>query len=555
MNYGLFEVVEGIYQIRGFDISNMTLIAGDTGWIVIDPLMAAETAKAGMDLVREHLPERPVVAVIYTHSHTDHFGGIKGVVTEEEVLSGDVKVIAPEGFLEHAISENVFAGNAMSRRSVYQFGPLLSRGIKGQVDAGLGKTVATGTVTLIPPTDIVTETGQTMTVDGVDIIFQNAPGSEAPAEMMFYFPQFKALCLSEDACRTLHNLYTLRGAQIRDPLAWSRYLNETLELFGDKAEVAFASHHWPTWGQANIVDLVKKQRDVYKYIHDQTLRLMNQGYTMIEIAEMLELPESLSQEWYNRGYYGTVSHDVKAVYQRYLGWFDANPAHLHPLPPVESAKKYVEFMGGAEAVLGKARHAFEEGDYRWVAEVVNHVVFAAPDNTAARRLQADALEQLGYQAESAIWRNFYLVGASELREGLPDVAGGSSASPDMIAAMTIDLLFDFMAIHVNGPQAAGEKFAFNLIFTDTGEQYVMTLENSVLNYTKGKQLADADTTIILSREALDHILTGNERFLRAIRFLWAIIVGDIQIQGDWLAIIQLSLLMDSFDLWFNIVTP
>jgi alkyl sulfatase BDS1-like metallo-beta-lactamase superfamily hydrolase len=548
MNAGLFKVVDRIYQVRGLDLANITFIQGDTGWIVIDPLTCTETAAAALALINTNLPARPVVAVIYTHSHVDHFGGVKGVISQADVDDGKVQVIAPAGFTEHAVSENVFAGTAMSRRSQYMYGPLLPRNAQAQVDAGLGKTTSSGTVTLITPTLSITNTGQRVTVDGVEIIFQSVPGSEAPSEVMFYFPQLRALCLSEDATHTLHNLVTLRGALVRDGLAWSKYLNETIELFGAQTDVAFASHHWPTWGQETIVGFLKKQRDLYKYLHDQTLRLLNQGYTPLEIAETLELPETLSQEFYNRGYYGTVSHNVKAIYQRYIGWFDGNPAHLNDLPPVESSKKYVEFMGGAEAVLKKALASYAAGDYRWVAQVVNHVVFADPGNTAARQLQADALEQMGYQAESAPWRNFYLVGASELRNGVTQLPA-SSGSSDVLRGMPTDLLFDYFAIRLNGPRAKGKNSTINWDFTDTHELYAMTLENSVLNYTKGKQLPVADVTITLTRSGLNDLVLGQRTIAQLI------LSGEFKLQGNPLVIPELFSLLDTFESQFNIVTP
>lgn len=403
MTNGLFKVTDRIYQIRGFDLSVMSIIEGDTGIIIVDPLTSTETAKAGLDLYYQHRPKKPVVAVMYTHSHIDHYGGVRGVISEEDVNSGKVKILAPEGFLEEAVSENVYAGNAMSRRALYMYGALLPRGVNGQVDGGLGKTASIGTVTLIPPTDIIKTTGEKRVVDGVEMEFQMAPGTEAPAEMLTYFPQFKALLAAEDATHTLHNLYTLRGAQVRDASKWWKALNEAIERYGAGTEVVFASHHWPTWGNENVIPYLESQRDLYKYIHDQSLRLLNSGYTMTEVAEIMTLPESLSQKWFNRDYYGSVNHDSKAVYQRYLGWYDSNPANLHALPPDEASKKYVEYMGGPAAVTEKAKKSFAEGDYRWVAMVMNNVVFADPTNKEARDLQADALEQLGYQTEDATW--------------------------------------------------------------------------------------------------------------------------------------------------------
>ncbi|MCX5716201.1 MAG: MBL fold metallo-hydrolase [Candidatus Omnitrophica bacterium] len=546
--HGLFKVTDHIYQVRGYDLSNISFVEGKKGYIVIDPLVSAEVAKAALELLYKHAGKKPVVAVIYTHSHIDHWGGVKGIVSEEEVRSGKVKIIASQGFLEEAISENVLAGNAMSRRAMYMYGNLLPKGAKGQVDAGLGKVASQGAVTIIPPTDIIKKTGETRTIDGVKIVFHYTPNTEAPTEMNFYFPQFKALCIAENCTHTLHNLYTLRGAKVRDAKSWSYFLSEAIELFGDKTDVMFASHHWPRWGQDRIVDMLKKQMDLYKYIHDQTLRLANHGYNMDEIAEMLQLPDGLAKEWYNRGYYGSLSHDVKAVYQRYLGWFDGNPANLNPLPPIEAGKKYVEYMGGSAAVLEKAKAAFENGEYRWVAQVLNHVVFAEPGNLEARSLEADALEQLGYQAESGPWRNFYLTGAMELRSGIPAIVSTlTSSSPDVIKAMPIDMFLDYLSVRLNGPKAAGKTIKINLNFKDARKQYAITLENSVLNYTEGKQLKDADETITLSRAALNEILTGRAAFEDKVKS------GEIIVTGEKTKFKEILSLLDNFNPAFKIV--
>ncbi|MGF1470611.1 MAG: alkyl/aryl-sulfatase [Rubrobacteraceae bacterium] len=549
MIHGLFEVTEGIYQVRSYDITSITLVEGDTGWIVVDPGISTECARVALDLVNEHLDEKPVTAVIYTHGHVDHWGGVKGIVSEADVREGKVRIIAPDQFMETAISENVMAGNAMSRRATYMAGSILPKGPKGQVDSGLGKEASTGTITLIPPTDIVGETPTEMTVDGVDFVFQYTPDTEAPAEMHFYLPQFKALCMAENCTHNLHNISTPRGAEIRDALGWSHYIDEAIELFGDETEIVFAVHHWPTWGRERCIDLLKKHRDMYKYLHDETLRLANHGYTSIEIAEMIELPESLAGEWSLRGYYGTVVHNVKGVYQRYLSWFDGNPANLHPLPPVEASKRYVEFMGGAEATLAKAREYYDQGEYRWVAQVVNHVVFADPDNRAARELQADALEQLGYQAESGPWRNFYLAGAQELRDGVVSTVAMNTASPDAVRAMTVELFFDFLAVRLNGPRAAGKTITVNFDFTDTKAQYVLKLENAVLNYSGGKQAEDADATITLTRAALDELVLGEAALQDKLTS------GEVAIEGDQSKLNELLSLLDTFDFWFNIVEP
>jgi alkyl sulfatase BDS1-like metallo-beta-lactamase superfamily hydrolase len=546
---GLFQVTDRIFQVRGHDLSVMSVIQGDTGYILVDPLICAETAKASLDLVRENLGDRPVVAVIYTHSHIDHWGGVKGVVSEADVQAGKVKIIAPDGFMKAAISENVMAGTVMGRRASYMYGSLLPKDARGQVDAGLGKATASGTVTLIPPTDTITETGTKMTVDGVEIVFQNAPGTEAPAEMHFYFPQLKALCMAENCTHNLHNLYTLRGAEVRDAQAWAHYVNEAIELFGDKTDVIFASHHWPTWGRERCLEFMQKQRDMYKYLHDETLRLANQGYTMTEVAEMIELPRALAKEWYNRGYYGTVSHDVKAIFQKYLGWFDGNPANLHVLPPVEASKRYVDFMGGADAVLARAREYHQKGDYRWVAQVVSHVVFADPDNAEARRLEAEALEQLGYQAESGPWRNFYLTGAMELRDGVVKKAALSSGSPDAIKAMTLEMFFDYMAVRLNGPRAEGKIISVNVKFADIDRTYLLRVANSVLNYFPEKQEERADVTLSLTRATWDEVMVGVAKLPSLVAS------GQVKLEGNPEKLRELFSLLDSFDFWFNIVTP
>ena len=477
---GLFKVTDKVYQVRGFDASNMTIIEGNTGLIIIDPLIASETAKAALDLYYQNRPKKPVKAVIYSHSHVDHYGGVKGVVTEADVKAGKVKIYAPDGFLQEAVSENVYAGNAMTRRTLYMYGALLPRNEKGLVDTGLGKTNSIGTIGLIQPTDIITKSEDTRIIDGIKIEFLLVPGTEAPSEMIMYFPQFKMVDSAEDATHTLHNLYTLRGAQVRDAAKWWKALDRVMEKYGDQTEIIMAQHHWPKWGKENIDAYLSKQRDAYKYIHDQTLRLMNEAYTMTEVAEMVKLPEELNQEWSLRGYYGSVSHDVKAVYQKYLGWYDSNPANLNPLPPEESAKRYVEFMAGSKAVMKKAKEYYNKGEYRWVAEVMNKVVFAEPNNQEAKNLQADALEQLGYQSETATWRNEYLMGAYELRNGTPKIPSNLGAnSPDTIQSMPINMYLDYMGIRLNAEKAAGKKFSVNWDVPDLKEKYTINLENSV----------------------------------------------------------------------------
>lgn len=546
---GLFKVVDQIYQVRNQDLSNMTIIEGESGLTICDPLVSVETAKAALELYYAHRPKKPVVAVIYSHSHVDHYGGVRGVVDEADVKAGKVKIYAPDGIVEKAVAENVMAGTAMSRRASYMYGNLLPPSATGQIGAGLGTTTSAGTVTLIAPTNIISKTGQQEKIDGLSYTFLWAPGTEAPTEIHWFIDELKALSTAENGCHTLHNTYSLRGAKIRDPLAWSKYLNETLRIWGDKAEVLYGMHHWPVWGNKQVVDHLKKQRDLYRYINDQTLRLANHGYTMTEIAEQVELPPSLAHYWSNRGYYGSLNHNVKATYVLYLGWFDGNPATLHPLPPQQSSKKYVEFMGGADAVLKKARESFDKGEYRWVAEVVNHVVFAEPDNQAARELQADALEQLGYQAESGPWRNFYLSGAKELRDGVKKLPTPHSASPDTIRAMDLDLFFDYLAMRLNGPKAADKRITLNFTFTDPNEKYFLEMANGVLNHTADVQEDDADATITLSRETLNAIILGESSLAKAIT------AGDVKIDGDPKKLEELVGLLDNFEFWFNIVTP
>jgi len=548
LNHGLFKVVDRVYQVRGFDLANMTIIEGDTGLILIDPLTSAETARAGLELYWREMGQRPVVAVIYTHSHADHWGGVKGVTSFEEVAAGSVQVLAPEHFLETAVRENLYAGAVMGRRADYMYGFGLPRGERGQIDCGIGKAKSGGRLTLIPPTDTITTTGETRVIDGVEVVFQLTPESEAPSEMTMYYPQFRVFNSAEIACSVLHNLLTLRGAEVRDASKWCYYIDEAIELFADNAEVIIAQHNWPRWGTEQIAEFLTHQRDMYKYIHDQTLRLANHGHTMIEIAEMMELPQSLRQEFYCRGLYGSVSHNVKAVYQKYLGWYDGNPANLHALPPPEAGKKYVEFMGGAAALLERARADFADGQYRWVAQVMNHLVFAEPDNAEARELAADALEQLGYQAESSAWRNNYLTAAYELRNGIL-AAPGSAGSQEAITATSLPMIFDFLAIRLNGPKAEGKKIVINWNFTDVTEQYILNLENSALTYRAGKQAPDADATLVLTRAVLDQIFLGQTTFQKQLAS------GDIHIEGNPMKLVELLSLLDTFEPGFNVVTP
>jgi alkyl sulfatase BDS1-like metallo-beta-lactamase superfamily hydrolase len=545
---GLFELAPGFYQLRGFDLSNMHVVEGNEGIVVIDPLISAETAAAALALYREHRGERPVTGLVYTHSHVDHFGGARGVVSAQEVESGRVPVLAPIGFLHHAVGENVFAGTAMGRRAGYMYGALLERGPKGQVGSGLGQTTSLGTITLIPPTVEIGETGRSEVVDGVEMTFQLTPGTEAPAEMNIHFPGARALCAADNVARSMHNILTPRGALVRDPRVWARYLDEAIELFGADSDVLFCGHHWPCWGSERIADLLEKQRDLYTYLHDQTLRLLNKGHSGPEIAELIELPPSLSREWHCREFYGSVSHNTKAIYQRYMGWFDGNPAHLWEHPPTEQARRYVEFMGGADAVLEKARGSLEQGDYRWVAEVVNHVVFAEPENQVARDLQAEALEQLGYGAENATWRNFFLMGASELREGI----GGTPtapAPPDIVANLSVGQLLDAMAIRLDGPRAWERHLRIDWVIAEPDEEHALTVRNGVLRHRPGRHDPPSEAALLIDRAAL------NQMLLKTVDIAELAESGRLRVEGNGERIGELLGLLDEPDPGFAIVTP
>ncbi len=548
LQHGLFEVVENIYQVRGFDLSNITFIKGKTGWIVFDPLISPDTAKAALDLINKELGERPVVGIVYSHSHIDHYGGAPGLATKEDFDAGKVQVIAPEHFTEHAVSENVIAGNAMGRRAIYMYGALLPRNARGGVNGGLGMTTSTGLAGLILPTHEVKETGEELTIDGIEMVFQMTPGTEAPAEMNTWFPAYKALWMAENATNTMHNILTLRGAQVRDALKWSSFLNETIETWGDEAEVKFQSHHWPVWGKEKIVPYLKKQRDIYKFTHDQSVRLMNLGYNGEEISEMIQLPTELENNWATRGYYGTLRHNSRAVYQRYMGWYNGNPSDLNNLPQEMAAKKYMEFMGGEKQVLERAEESFDNGEYRWVAEVMKHAVFANPESKPAKELLADALEQLGYQAESGPWRSVYLQGAYELRNGVPSAGGTQTATPDTIRAMTPDMLFDYLAVRLNSDKAAGKVFSINIDFTDLNSRYTLSVENAVLNHTQ-KQIDEADVGLTMSMETINDIQLNQLTFEQAIED------GQITLKGDEQVFDNFLTMLDSFDFWFNIVTP
>jgi alkyl sulfatase BDS1-like metallo-beta-lactamase superfamily hydrolase len=536
---GLFEVTPGIYQVRGFDLSNVTFVEGKTGILVIDPLISTETAAAALTLYREHRGDRPVVGVLYTHSHADHFGGVKGVTTQADVDAGRCPVIAPDGFLEHAVAENVYAGTAMTRRAGYMYGAALARGPEGQVGAGLGQTTSTGTFSLIAPTDSIVRTGEERVVDGIRMVFQLTPGTEAPAEMNLLFPDHRALCMAENATHVLHNILTIRGAVVRDARVWSRYLSEAIDLFGERMEVVFASHHWPTWGRERALEYLALQRDLYAYLHDQTLRLLNKGMVGIEIAEALQMPPALERAWHTRGYYGSVSHNVKAIYQRYMGWYDGNPAHLWGHVPAEAGRRYVAAMGGADAVLATAREAYAAGDFRWVTELVNHLVFADPANEAAKALQADALEQLGFGTENGTWRSAFLAGATELRHGSFGTPV-STSSADVLGALTPEQIFDAIAIRVDGPRAFGETLSIGVELTDVSASYRLELRNGVLVHRVAA--ADgADLVLRMTRAALPGLLMGS--------------TDGVTLEGDPTVLGRLMAVLDAPDPDFAIVTP
>ncbi len=544
--HGLFKVADHVYQVRGYDISNMTLIEGHTGLIVIDPLTSQETAAAALALARRHLGNAPIVAIIFTHSHVDHFGGIGGILPPD--AEKGIQIVAPRGFIEEATSENILAGVAMGRRASFMYGMRLARSERGHVDTGLGKGPARGTIGILEPTDLVDHTPQEMQIDGVPFVFQYVPDSEAPAELTFYLPETKAFCGAEIVTHTMHNLYTLRGAKVRDALKWSGYIDDALTRFGD-AEVVFASHHWPVWGNARIADYLKRQRDTYKYIHDQTLRLANTGHTPQEIAEELELPASLRSVFADRGYYGTTRHNAKAVYQFYFGWFDGNPANLDPLPPTESAKKYVEFMGGGDEVLRKARESFAQGDYRWAATVLNHLVFAEPERADARDLLAQTYDQLGYRAESGPWRDEYLSGAFELRHGAPSTSLNLAGALDLLRHTPVDRFFTSMATRLNGPKAEGKTMTLNFVFTDLGETHVLTLENAVLHHHQRDAEPAATATVRLTRDFLLRLVTG-QAGLRDMIFS-----DDLKVEGSRMDLLSFFSLLDKPDGNFPIVTP
>ena len=543
---GLFQVAERVYQVRGFDVSNMTIIVGDTGLIIIDPLTSREVAEAALTLARRTLGDKPVRAVIYTHSHADHFGGVRGVADEAEVRAGRVEIIAPEGFMEHAVTENVIAGNAMGRRALYQFGAGLTPGPEGQMTSGIGIAISAGTFTLIPPTRSITRTGETLTIDGVRIEFQLTPDTEAPAEMNFFFPDFGVLCVAENATATMHNILTPRGALVRDAKAWADYLTEALRLYADRTDIMVSSHAWPRFGRARVRDFVSSHRDAYKYLHDQTVRLMNAGYTDREIAEQVRLPQALASRWFNRGYYGTMMHNSRAVYQRYMGWYDANPANLNPLPPTEEGVRFVRAMGGADRVMAEGQRAYDEGDYRWAARVLNHLVFAEPNHTAARTLLARTHRQMAYQAESAIWRNMYLSAARELEEGV-QARNSVTQAADFVAATPTSYVLDLLAVRLNPERLGDRRFAFNLVFPERNESFAVSISNGVLVHEAGVTLADAPTITAARAAFLQAMATGT--------MTQAVLAGRVRITGNRRSLQGMNEVFDTPDANFPIVTP
>ena len=544
--YGLFEVMDGIYQVRGYDMSNITFIKGETGWIIYDPLMTVECAKAAFELVKENIGDFPVKAVLYSHSHVDHFGGVEGIVSEEQVADEEILIIAPEGFEEHAVSENVYAGTAMGRRASYQYGTLLEGGEKGSLCIGIGMGQSHGTTSYISPNTIITETGQRMVVDGVIMEFQLTPGTEAPAEMNTWFPQKNALWMAENCTGTLHNLYTLRGAEVRDGQAWANFLMETLKLYGNDVEVVFQAHNWPHWDNANIVEYVLNTAAAYKYINDQTLLYMNEGYTSTEIAHMIELPEELKKNWYTRQYYGTVAHNSKAVYQKYMGWYDANPIHLGELEPTERAKKFVEYLGDVDEVLSKAKEDYEKGEYQWVAELTNMLVFADPENQDARYLCADALEQLAYQAESGTWRNAYLCAAQELRFGTnTDPATRATTSGGITSHMTPEMIMQYLGIYTDSNKIEDLSFTANIVLPE--ESYVLVVKNGVVLYEQGSLHEMADAVWTTNRKGLFGIATNNREVIDA----------EVTQEGDTTLLDQLmeGNTVADMDIFYHILEP
>ncbi|MCZ6917289.1 MAG: MBL fold metallo-hydrolase [Gemmatimonadetes bacterium] len=537
MSYGLYEVIPRIYQVRGFDLSNITFIQGETGWIVFDPLYSREPARAALELVNEHLGQRPVVAVVYSHSHLDHFGGVRGIVDEADVRAGRVQIIAPTGFMEHAIAEGVYAGNAMTRRAQLQYAQLLPASPYGHVDQSIGKNTSTGAIGLIAPTRIIEDAIEKLTVDGVTMVFQNTPGAEAPAEMNTYFPEFKALWPAENVTGTIHNIYTLRGAKVRDALLWSKYINETLYEFGLEAEVMFASHSWPRWGNDRVQEVLRAQRDAYAHLNNQALHLANQGVSSSQIHNVYEVPQSLQQQWAARSYHGAVENNVRAVLNFYLGFWDTNPVNLIPLSPEESAPLYVEMMGGRGPILAKGRELYDRGEYLQAQEIVDKLVWAQPDDEEAKDLLADIFEQLGYQQESNSLRNSFLAAAFELRSGVPDGEISSPVVPDVLKAMTTEMFLDFLAIRMDSraAEAAGLEFTINFVTPDRGEMFVLELSNATLTNIAGHLAEDADLTVTIARGDLDEMMTGETTWDALVAEQKVTLEGDIDVLRQLMA--------------------
>ena len=547
--HGLFEVTRGVYQLRGFDLANLTVIEGDTGLIVVDPLTTRETAARAWAFYREQRGDKPIVAIIFTHSHVDHFGGVFGVISAADASAQGVRIIAPAGFVEESVSENIMVGTAMQRRASLMYGQNLPKSVRGHVDTGLGKEPPMGgSIGILKPTELIDHTGQTLIIDGREFIFQYAPESEAPAELTFYLPDVNAFCGAEVVSKNLHNVYTLRGAKVRNALLWSDYIEEARTLFG-QADVYFASHHWPIWGNERIQDFLKQQRDVYKYIHDQTVRLINQGYTAKEIAETMTLPESLSRTFSIRDYYGTVRHNSKAVYQWYMGWYDANAANLNPLPPEAAAEGYVKLAGGSEQLLAQARTAFDQGEYRWAAELLNHLVFAQPNNDEGKKLLAASYDQLGYQAESGPWRDVYLSSAYELRHGPSNKTVNIADAIDMLREVPLTQFFSAMAAQVIPEKITGKNTAINLVFTDIGESYLLFFENSVLHHRSLEEGDHADATLNLTREMFFKMMTG-QAGLKDLFFS-----DQLNIDGSRIKLAAFFAALDKPNGLYNIVTP
>jgi alkyl sulfatase BDS1-like metallo-beta-lactamase superfamily hydrolase len=548
MAYGLYEVLPGkIYQVRGFDLANISFVKGKTGWIIFDPLTAKETARAALEFINEQIGKRPVVAVVYSHSHADHFGGVRGVVDEADVKSGKVKVIAPVGFMDHAVSENVYAGNAMTRRMFYQYGVLLPRSPYGHVDQSIGKNTAAGNLGLIPPNVIIEKDLEELTVDGVKMVFQNTPGTEAPAEMNTYFPDMKVFWAAENITGTVHNIYTLRGALVRDALKWSKEINQALYRFGGEAEVMFASHSWPRWGNARIQEVMRAQRDIYANLNNEVLHLANQGVTINEIHNVYHPPKSLQSQWAAHSYHGSEEHNSRAVLNRYLGYWDANPATLIPLSPKDSAPLYVEMMGGSARIIAKGRDLYGKGEYRLAMEILNKLIYAEPGNQAAKDLLADVFEQIGFQKESPSVRNSFLAGAYELRNGIPQGASPKSSGPDMIKAMSTDLWLDFLGIRLDSRKAEGVHFVINLVTPDNNEKFVVELSNATLTNIKGVQAKKPDLTVTIDRAELEKTMMG------AVSMDEQIKTGKAKLKGDRKPIDQLQSMLVQFDMGFEIL--